>query len=63
MQKIDQDEIVDVCVLCSHTGLRAYWDFELESYLFLVADEEPFTCISCRSKSIRPEEQLASATV
>lgn len=63
MQKIDQDEILDVCVLCSLTGLRAYWDFELESYLFLVADEEPFTCVNCRSKSTRAEQQLASASV
>ncbi len=59
MQKIDQDEVLDVCVLCNDTGLRAYWDFELEAYLFMVEEDEPFTCVKCRSKSENSEEQLA----
>jgi hypothetical protein len=58
MQKNDQDEILDVCVQCSHTGLRAYWDFELESYLFMVDNDEPFTCISCRSEFKLHDNQL-----
>ena len=37
-----QDEIWEPCVLCGASHLAAYWDEELESYIYLVDPEPDF---------------------
>lgn len=54
MEKVHQlknelaNEIVVNCVACNAERLMAYWDEELESYIYL-CDEKPL-CIECMSK-------------
>ncbi len=50
-RKID-DEKIETCKQCGAQGLRAYWDFELEAYIFMVEESQPFTCLDCRSQNL-----------
>lgn len=50
MDKVHQleDEIVTNCIECNAERLMAYWDEELECYIYL-CDEEPL-CQECMSR-------------
>lgn len=49
--KIDefQDEIFRVCGKCKNKWLHAYWDEEVEEYIYLTEENEG-CCCECRKK-------------
>lgn len=57
-----ENEIVANCVECNVERVMAYWDDELECYIYL-CDEEPI-CNECMSKrtavSVTPAQQAAT---
>lgn len=52
-----ENEIIANCVACNAERVLAYWDEELESYIYL-CDEEPL-CNECMSK----QEQVSSEVI
>jgi len=42
-----KDEIREKCVKCGLDCLIAYWDYELESYIYL---SDAFTCSKCEAE-------------
>lgn len=52
--KRNKDELFIQCTVCKCERLHAYWDFELECYIYLT--DEPPICEECLSAQ---NEQLA----
>ncbi len=53
-----EDEIYTNCTICQCKRLAAYWDDELESYIYL--SDEPAVCVKCSSSTeFFPEETQA----
>ncbi len=44
-----QDEIMEACAECGAEVLKAYWDEELEHYIYLFDDEENQSEVICEA--------------
>ena len=50
-KEIFKDKVVKACTKCSSKRLIAYWDDELEYYIYLEEDVQPFVCLACETPS------------
>lgn len=54
-----KNEIFSNCTECNLERLIAYWDPELEYYIYLFEEDEPVVCDACLPKSQTASRKLA----
>jgi hypothetical protein len=46
-QRRKKDQIIAHCKQCDGERVIAYWDYELESYIYLCDTREAYFCLEC----------------
>lgn len=50
------------CIVCNTKRLVAYWDDELESYIYLCDESQPI-CMDCTPVAVAPSIAIANAAM